>query len=107
MKYNTDDALKEIKSRGKIIKKKHEQRITHILSFSSCFVTFLLVGAFGVFANGSISNPQSGYGSFLLYADIGSYVLTAVIAFILGVIVTVAINHYKKRNGSSDSINKT
>ncbi|MBE5925257.1 MAG: hypothetical protein E7271_12510 [Lachnospiraceae bacterium] len=107
MKYNTDDALSEIKKRGKLIKKKHEQRITKILSATTCLTTFLLLGAFSVFANTSVDNSQSVYGSFLLFADIGSYVLTAVIAFILGVIVTVLIKHYKNRNSTNDSVSKS
>ena len=47
------------------------------------------------------------YGSFLLSAESGGYVLAAVIAFVLGVCVTLLCLRYKKNKSRQKEGNKT
>ena len=96
MKYNTDEALKEISRRGRQIRKEHERRVTRLLSLATFITAFALIGVMGVLTDGGAYNTQSAYGSFLLSPEAGSYVLTAVVVFVLGVVVTLTIQHYKK-----------
>ena len=68
MKYNTEDALKEISRRGNLIRKQHEKKVTKLLSAATCITTFVLVGMLSVFSGTGVTGTQSAYGSFLLYA---------------------------------------
>lgn len=103
MKYNTDEALKEISRRGNLIKEKHNKRITHILSAATFVTAFVLVGALSVLSGTEVYGTQTAYGSFLLYAQAGGYVLTAVVSFMLGVIVTFLIQRFRSKGGTEQS----
>ena len=97
MKYTTENALKEIKRRGKLIKQKHEQRITNILTISAFFSLIALFAVIGTFSGTEVSEMQTAYGSFILSAKAGGYVLAAVLGFALGVAVTLVIKYLKKK----------
>ena len=95
MKYSKDQALDEIMKRGKIIKKKHDKRNTVILSSATALSAFILVIAFSIFGGGA-AGTYSAYGSFVLNNDSIQYVVEALITFLFGSVVTIAI--YKIRN---------
>ena len=97
MKYTTDEALEEIYRRGEQIRDRHERRVTSILSAGSAVVGFLLIGLLSYYSGTGVDAVGQSYGSFLLFPDAGGYVLVAVIAFILGVLITVAARRYKRR----------
>ena len=99
MKYEREEALEEIMRRGKQIKKEHDRRVTHLLSMATFITTVALMGVLGVYVGGSSEGIESAYGSFLLSPEAGGYVLTAVIAFVLGVLVTVLIKRFKNGEG--------
>ena len=96
MKYTTDEALEEIYRRGEQIRDRHERRMTSILSAGSAVVGFLLVGLLSYYSGTGVDAVGQSYGSFLLFPDAGGYVLVAVIAFILGVLITVAARRCRR-----------
>ena len=72
----------------------HEQ----ILSSATFALAFALVGTFGFFAGTDVTGTESTqYGSTLLPVEAGGYVLIAVIAFLMGVIITAIAVHVRKK----------
>ena len=101
MKYGTDEAFEEIKRRGKEIKKKHDRHVTEVLSVASTVTTFALIIVLGMLCNTGVNGKQTDYGSFIISAEAGGYVLTAVVAFVLGAVATFMVLKYKNRDKSS------
>lgn len=100
MKYSTEKALEEIMRRSRQIEVRRERRSVRIYSLAS----LLLIGALAVIISGMAGGPvpaggQAVMGSFLLPAQAGGYVLTAVIAFTLGVILTIKTKKFRNTAG--------
>lgn len=92
MKYESkEEIIQEIHRRGRILKEKHDRRVTQFLSASTALMTFLLIGMISVFSGTCTVGEVSSYGAFLLPVEAGGYVLTAVIAFMTGVAITVIL----------------
>ena len=100
MKYNNDDAFNEIKKRGAKIRRKREQKITGILSAATALCVISLVVAISAFSGTRVSEAQTMYSSFVLSAETGGYVLVAVMGFVMGVVVTFLISHFKKEKSN-------
>ena len=97
MKYDQDTALREILLRGDRLRKQKAQAAARLYSACSAVLCILLVLCIGsVSRAGAAGMGPTAYGAFLLPADAGGYVLTAVLAFLLGVIITLVI--LKRRN---------
>ena len=97
MKYTTEEALAEIMRRSDQIIIRRDRRACRRLSGAAgalltalVLVIALLPETAATAYNGSV------YGSFLLSAEAGGYVLAAVIAFALGVAVTLLCLKRKK-----------
>ncbi|MCR5419320.1 MAG: hypothetical protein K6E84_10425 [Lachnospiraceae bacterium] len=102
MKYtDKGEALREIKRRGAGIRREHERRTIRLLSGAVCLMTFVLVGALGLMGGMVVGQDQNIYGSFLLPVEAGSYVLTALIAFVSGMVITALIKHYTGKSTST------
>lgn len=97
MKYSTDQAMNEILRRGNRIADCRDRRACRILSAAS---VVLLAAAVTVIARLSgqtgAEADQSVYGAFLLPSDAGGYVLAGVLAFALGVTVTILCLRMRK-----------
>ena len=91
MKYTKDEALDEIIKRGRKIREKRNKRITGILSTAVVVSTFLLILSVSLFTGNAFMGDHSVYGSFLLPTEVLGYVLVAVIAFVVGVVITVIV----------------
>lgn len=68
-----------------------------VLSGVSGLLVVLLVCVIASFTDGGtagIANPA--YGAFFLSAEAGGYVLVAVIAFAVGVVLTIAVYKYRR-----------
>ena len=91
MKYTKDEALNEILKRGRKIRDKRNKRITGTLSTATVISTFVLFLSISIFTGNVVTGTHSAYGSFLLPTEVLGYVLVAVIAFVLGVIITVIV----------------
>ena len=97
MKYSTEEALNEIMKRGKLIKQKREKRQMQILAASAFVVGIMLICVLRIYSGAVAQTSETVYGSFLLPAEAGGYVLTAILAFTLGVIIAVLIHKYRKK----------
>jgi hypothetical protein len=98
MKYTKESALKEIKRRANEIRQKRDRRITSILTATASITLITLFAVIRVFSGAEVSETQNAYGSFILSVDTCGYVLTAILGFILGILVTVITKRLKKAN---------
>ena len=99
MKYTKDKALNEILKRGRKIREKRNKKITGVLSTTTVVLTFILFVSISIFTGNVVTGTHSAYGSFLLPTEVLGYVIVAVIAFVMGVIITVIV---RKKNKESD-----
>lgn len=97
MKYNPEEEFQEILRRGETLRKKKDKRITGLLAGSSAALFSLLVLCVSVFSGSRApAGTRTVYGSFLLPAEAGGYVLVAMAAFAAGAAVTALF--VRKRN---------
>ena len=98
MKYAPDEALTEILRRSEWVawkgKRRSCQRLTCICSV---LLAVLVLGITVMPGKNAVTSAGSVYGSFLLSREAGGYVLIALIAFVLGVAVTLLCLHYRKK----------
>ncbi len=100
MKHTKEEAFAEVMKRGMQLKKRNAKKAVTALSVSASCIMAALVIAIGWFGGTGYSmDGLSAYGSFLLPAEAGGYILAAVIAFTVGVGVTLAILKYRKTHG--------
>ena len=103
MKYTAEEALSEIMCRsGQVIRRRQCRRSCQILlcAAGTLFAALILVVA--IMPGGSaVISAGSAYGAFLLSPAAGGYVLAAVIAFALGIVVTLLCLKYRKSKNSS------
>ncbi len=95
--------LSEIMKRSAKIAKKRDRKKSIVLSNAVAFLSVVLIAAVGLFPRWSGSGTAYGdtvFGSFLLSSEAGGYVLAAVIAFVLGVIITFICLRMKKKNNA-------
>jgi len=98
MKYTKDEALEEILKRGRKIREKRNKQITGVLSTTTVMLTFILFLSISIFTGNVVTGTHSAYGSFLLPTEVLGYVIVAVIAFVMGVIITVIVRKKNKEN---------
>ena len=100
MKYSTEEALAEIEKRSREIEKAEEKKKGMLLTASTLCLTLSLILAVAAFGNaGIVGGAGSAYGSFFIAAEYGGYVLTALIAFVAGVGITLFIKSRQKHAG--------
>ena len=98
MKYSNDEAFEEIRRRGREMKRQREKMLTEICAAASGTLSLSLLLVIGLFTEDTAgTGAYSHYGSFLLSPEAGGYILAAVIAFALGVAVTLLIRYLKKK----------
>ena len=102
MKYTKDEALNEILKRGRKIREKRNKQITGVLSTTTVILTFILFLSISIFTGNAVTGTNSAYGSFLLPTEVLGYVIVAVIAFVLGVIITVIVRKNKRKENSEE-----
>lgn len=102
MKYTKDEALEEILKRGRKIREKRNKQITGVLSTTTVILTFILFLSISIFTGNVVTGTHSAYGSFLLPTEVLGYVLVAVIAFVMGVIITVIIKKSKRTENDNE-----
>ncbi len=89
MKYTKEESLSEIRRRGRLIRKKRNNMITGVLSASVIVSTFILVLSVSMLTGNTVTGTGSVYGSFLMPVEAMGYVIVAVAAFTLGIVITV------------------
>lgn len=98
MKYNPEEEFQEILRRGETLRKKKDRRVTGLLAGSSAALFALLVLCVSVFSGSCApAGTRTVYGSFLLPAEAGAYVLVAVAAFAAGVGLTLVIIRRRRK----------
>lgn len=97
---STDEHFSEIMKRAAVIKEKQILRRKLVIeSVSACAcIFFLVLTAFSLprITDGADLNSQTHYGSLILQVSYMGYVIVGLLAFILGILVTLLCIHWKK-----------
>ena len=105
MKYTTEEALAEIMRRSEQVSIRRNRCACRRLSGLTGALLAALVLVIAVMPGGGATAPtEPVYGAFLLSREAGGYVLAAVLAFALGVAVTLLC---LKRKQSKDTGTET
>ena len=105
MKYTTEEALAEIMRRSGQIIMQRERRACRVLSGITAALFAMLVLVIALLpGKATVSSSGSVYGAFLLSQEAGGYVLAAVIAFALGVAVTLLSLKLKRQKWQSNQV---
>lgn len=97
MKYTTEKAIKEIKCRARTIRQKHDKKVTNMLATMACISSMALFATIGVFSGSEISKTQTEYGALVLSSEASVFLLTAIVGFALGVLVTIGVKKLKEK----------
>ena len=98
LRYSLEESLNQVRSRSDDIVRRREKGKAVLLTASAAVLSVLLFAALGYISGRT--KPMIGesvYGSYMLSDSAGGYVLVAVIAFSLGVLLAVAVRNYRKR----------
>ena len=97
---STDEHLQEIMKRSQSIKEKKSLKkmmIVEGISACACLILIIVsVSCLPHITNGDNKASQVHYGSLILQTSYMGYVVVGVLAFILGVVVTLLSMHWKK-----------
>ena len=98
MKYTPDEAMSEILRRSERVALRRKRRSCQRLGgICSALLAVLVLGITVMPGKLAVTSAGSVYGSFLLSREAGGYVLFALIAFVLGVAVTLLCQHCRKK----------
>ena len=93
------ERLALLHSRADFLKKKKALALMRVLGSISCCLAVCLLTLFALFGQSGHGIAAAGYGAAsLLSENAGGYVLSAVIAFALGVVVTALLHRYRGRD---------
>lgn len=93
----TKQRMQELQRRIKIKRKRMEIRLVSCLSLCSLFLITGLQMILVRVKEPGISMVNSGYSTVLLQDGTSAYVVTAIAAFSLGVMITLLCIHYKEK----------
>ena len=100
MNEKTEDRVKKITVRAMVEKRKQDSRTIRSLT-AFCLV---LVAGIGYLLKNlclpGISSVSEGYGSVLLQNSVSSYIVIGILAFILGVAVTILCTKIKGKSNT-------
>ena len=96
MQYTIDQAVRETRRRAERLRRRRERRQTRLLG-GAVLTLICILGGYGyqLIPQHWTVLELLPYGSFLLPGEAGGYVLTGVIAFIIGIAVTMLCLHYR------------
>ena len=99
MQYTTDQMLSEILRRSNAVADRRNRRRLLALSAASG-ILFIAVVAVTAVLPGWIDteSEMTKYGAFLLSEEAGGYVLATVLAFALGVVVTIGCLYLRRKS---------
>ena len=102
MKYTPDEALSQILRRSERVALRRKRRSCQRLGgICSALLAVLVLGITVMPEKDAVTSADSVYGSFLLSREAGGYVLIALIAFVLGVTVTLLCLRYRKKQDAT------
>ena len=107
MKYTNEEMVSEILKRSDKVRDERRKRNSLYLGTASAVLLAALIAVIGFMPTGMSGGytENTMYGAFLLGREAGGYVLAAVIAFVLGVTVTLLAVKRRgadTRSGSDD-----
>lgn len=103
-----EERLALLHSRADFLKKKKELALLKALGGASGGLAVCLLALFALFRQSGHGIASSGYAATSLLSEhAGGYVLAALIAFALGVVVTVLLCRYRGRDKPESSGEKT
>ena len=103
MKYSTDEAMAEIMRRKISILDRKRKNMNMALSAAAIVLFAMLISTIALIKGSSAESADvSVYGSFILGEEAGGYILVALLAFILGVVVTILCRNYTNKKGEND-----
>ena len=95
-----EERLALLHRRAELLEKKKELALVRLLGGVSGSLAVCLLALFTLFGQGGHGIASSGYAATsLLSENAGGYVLAALIAFALGVVVTVMLHKRRRRTG--------
>ena len=94
---DADELVSCLHQRMRRKRRMREKRLTSVMGVACAGLAFCLVGL--VFGGGLHAAGTAGVysGAAILFEDVGAHVLTALVAFMLGVVVTAALMRRRKR----------
>lgn len=98
-----EERISSLHMRMDALKEKRERRRTAALGVGGGLLALclmLLIADFGKSDSGGAPSPYSG--ATMMFENIGGYVLVAVLAFMLGVVITVALIKRKNRTDAGE-----
>ena len=98
MTGRTEIRVREIRSRTRQYRRQRENRV---LSSLAAFSLFLLAGIGVLFRSvqtSGVASVADGYGGVLLQDGAGAYVIVGIVAFVIGVSVTVLCIRLKNKS---------
>ena len=102
MVRTTDEMVQEILRRSERMKQKRNRGAVRALAAAAVILCFLMIGTVMWKVSGvPVGEKTSLYGAFLLSAEAGGYLLTAVAAFTAGVAVAMLLTRIRKKEGDS------
>ena len=104
LRYSLEESLNQVRSRSDDIVRRKENRKAVLLTASAAVLSVLLFAALGYISGRT--KPMIGesvYGSYMLSDSAGGYVLVAVIAFSLGVLLAVAVRNLRNRKSAASA----
>ena len=101
MKYSEQEQLNQILIRSEALRRRKDLHAMQGLAVSAASIFCMLAAFIGALGRTGSEETRTVYGSFLLSAETGGYVLVALLAFTLGVAITILIQRHneKKQKG--------
>ena len=97
MKYPYEESLQIVMQRGKNFRKEAERRTLHRLAAASSVLIVLLVSTVTYLTHGNLAKAEyTVFGSFLLPAQVGGYILVGLAAFSAGVAVSLFTRRHRR-----------
>jgi putative copper export protein len=107
MKYDQEEAVREILKRKDAFLIRRVKKTIRSLSYASAAITAMLVAVVVRLTDmGNAWTDQSVYGAFLLSKEAGGYVLIGVLAFALGIVFTLLCMQSRKLKMQKEVANK-
>jgi len=104
MKYDTETALKEIMERSENVKQKRRSLQNAVLAGISGVLMAALIAVIAFVPDWSEEHRAgtTAMGSFMLSTEAGGYILAAVIAFSIGVLITIICIRIRDKKKKED-----
>lgn len=102
MKYTEQEQLQQILLRGEQLRRRKDLRALKGLSAAAGALLCALAVCIGALGRTGFAEARTVYGSFLLSPETGGYVLVAVLAFAVGIVVAAIIHRRRGRQKPKD-----